>query len=170
MGQPVEPASAGAGAGGGVVAGSGTGRSRGVRLLQKPAGAGGCGRHTPSAAPDRATAAVLPGQPDAGLAAQAHGRSRRRRRRYPAGAVARGDRRTDARVSAGRHQRSAPRRPSGFDHHQGGGIGLSAQAQARCRRSLKAFVDAQWLADFDARLEGYRTALSGADRDKEAGR
>ena len=38
------------------------------------------------------------------------------------------------------------------------------------RRILKAFVDAQWLADFDARLEDYRTALSGADRDKEAGR
>lgn len=38
------------------------------------------------------------------------------------------------------------------------------------RRILKAFVDAQWLADFDARLEGYRTALSGADHDKEAGR
>ena len=38
------------------------------------------------------------------------------------------------------------------------------------RRILKAFVDAQWLAYFDARLEGYRTALSGADRDKEAGR
>ena len=37
-------------------------------------------------------------------------------------------------------------------------------------RILKAFVDAQWLADFDARLEDYRTALSGADRDKEAGR
>jgi hypothetical protein len=29
------------------------------------------------------------------------------------------------------------------------------------RRILKAFVDAQWLAEFDARLEGYRTALSG---------
>ena len=29
------------------------------------------------------------------------------------------------------------------------------------RRILKAFVDAQWLADFDARLETYRTALSG---------
>ncbi|MEJ8816097.1 DUF4194 domain-containing protein [Variovorax ureilyticus] len=27
------------------------------------------------------------------------------------------------------------------------------------RRILKAFVDAQWLADFDARLEVYRTAL-----------
>jgi len=29
------------------------------------------------------------------------------------------------------------------------------------RRILKAFVDAQWLADFDAWLETYRTALSG---------
>jgi hypothetical protein len=28
------------------------------------------------------------------------------------------------------------------------------------RRILKAFIDAQWLAQFDARLEGYRTALS----------
>lgn len=30
------------------------------------------------------------------------------------------------------------------------------------RRILKAFVDAQWLAEFDARLEVYRTALSSA--------
>ncbi|MCC6868931.1 MAG: DUF4194 domain-containing protein [Burkholderiales bacterium] len=30
------------------------------------------------------------------------------------------------------------------------------------QRILKAFVDAQWLADFDARLEQYRTALSTA--------
>jgi len=29
------------------------------------------------------------------------------------------------------------------------------------RRILKAFVDAQWLADFEARLANYRTALSG---------
>ena len=29
------------------------------------------------------------------------------------------------------------------------------------RRILKAFVDAQWLAEFDARLDVYRTALSG---------
>lgn len=29
------------------------------------------------------------------------------------------------------------------------------------RRILKAFVDAQWLSEFDARLEIYRTALSG---------
>ena len=36
------------------------------------------------------------------------------------------------------------------------------------RRILKAFVDAQWLADFDARLATYRTALSGAAPDPEA--
>lgn len=30
------------------------------------------------------------------------------------------------------------------------------------RRILKAFVDAQWLADFDARLEVYRLALAGS--------
>lgn len=30
------------------------------------------------------------------------------------------------------------------------------------RRILKTFVDAQWLAEFDARLEVYRTALSAA--------
>lgn len=30
------------------------------------------------------------------------------------------------------------------------------------RRILKAFVDAQWLAEFEARLEGYRSALSAA--------
>ena len=37
------------------------------------------------------------------------------------------------------------------------------------RRILKAFVDAQWLADFDARLEVYRTALSGAAQASGAG-
>lgn len=31
------------------------------------------------------------------------------------------------------------------------------------RRILKAFVDAQWLAEFDARLQVYRTALSAGD-------
>lgn len=36
------------------------------------------------------------------------------------------------------------------------------------RRILKAFIDAQWLAEFDARLEVYRTALSGG-ASKEAG-
>jgi hypothetical protein len=36
------------------------------------------------------------------------------------------------------------------------------------RRILKAFVDAQWLAEFDARLEVYRTALSAAPAATEA--
>lgn len=36
------------------------------------------------------------------------------------------------------------------------------------RRILKAFVDAQWLADFDARLEAYRTALAGSTQAKES--
>jgi hypothetical protein len=30
------------------------------------------------------------------------------------------------------------------------------------RRILKAFVDAQWLAEFDARLASYRNQLTGA--------
>jgi hypothetical protein len=33
------------------------------------------------------------------------------------------------------------------------------------RRILKAFVDAQWLADFDARLAAYRAELVGAPQD-----
>ncbi len=36
------------------------------------------------------------------------------------------------------------------------------------RRILKSFVDAQWLAEFDAHLETYRTALAGAVRGKDA--
>lgn len=35
------------------------------------------------------------------------------------------------------------------------------------RRILKAFIDAQWLAEFDARLEVYRTALAGSISAKE---
>jgi hypothetical protein len=37
-------------------------------------------------------------------------------------------------------------------------------ARYEVRRILKSFVDAQWLADFDARLEQYRGALSGTAR------
>ena len=36
------------------------------------------------------------------------------------------------------------------------------------RRIVKAFVDAQWLADFDARLEVYRTGLSDAGTERAA--
>jgi hypothetical protein len=35
-------------------------------------------------------------------------------------------------------------------------------ATIEVRRILKAFVDAQWLADFDARLAAYRVTLAGA--------
>jgi len=38
------------------------------------------------------------------------------------------------------------------------------------RRILRAFVDAQWLADFDERLEGYRTALSGKGGERDVPR
>lgn len=38
----------------------------------------------------------------------------------------------------------------------------SGPASFEVRRILKAFVDAQWLADFDARLASYRTHLAGA--------
>ncbi|GAB4063335.1 DUF4194 domain-containing protein [Uliginosibacterium sediminicola] len=41
-------------------------------------------------------------------------------------------------------------------------------ASYEVRRILKAFVDAQWLADFDAKLEVYRSALSGVAAPKEA--
>jgi hypothetical protein len=34
-------------------------------------------------------------------------------------------------------------------------------ASFEVQRILKAFVDAQWLAEFDARLEGYRSQLVG---------
>lgn len=37
------------------------------------------------------------------------------------------------------------------------------------RRILKAFVDAQWLAEFDGRLEAYRTALAGVDAAQSKG-
>ncbi len=45
--------------------------------------------------------------------------------------------------------------------------GLAGQANFEVRRILKAFVDAQWLAEFDARLAVYQSALSGAASSKE---
>ncbi len=38
-----------------------------------------------------------------------------------------------------------------------------AEAMFEVQRILKAFVDAQWLAEFDARLAGYRAQLEGKD-------
>lgn len=40
---------------------------------------------------------------------------------------------------------------------------ISGSASFEVRRILKAFVDAQWLADLDARLALYRAQLAGAD-------
>lgn len=47
------------------------------------------------------------------------------------------------------------------------GGGSAGQANYEVRRILKAFVDAQWLAEFDARLAVYQSALSGAASAKE---
>jgi hypothetical protein len=46
----------------------------------------------------------------------------------------------------------------------------SAQQQVNyeVRRILKAFVDAQWLAEFDARLSTYQAQLGGAELDQSA--
>lgn len=41
------------------------------------------------------------------------------------------------------------------------GGGASGPASYEVRRILKAFVDAQWLAEFDARLAAYQTQLTG---------
>lgn len=43
-----------------------------------------------------------------------------------------------------------------------GGGSAAGPAIYEVRRILKAFVDAQWLADFDARLAGYQAQLMGA--------
>lgn len=42
-----------------------------------------------------------------------------------------------------------------------------APAVYEVRRILKAFVDAQWLAEFDARLGGYRAMLSSSEEPQE---
>ncbi len=43
----------------------------------------------------------------------------------------------------------------------------SAPASYEVRRILKAFVDAQWLAEFDARLATYQTQLAGVTNSRE---
>jgi len=40
-------------------------------------------------------------------------------------------------------------------------------ANFEVRRILKAFVDAQWLAEFDARLATYQSQLAGVSNTKE---
>ena len=41
------------------------------------------------------------------------------------------------------------------------GGAAAGQANYEVRRILKAFVDAQWLAEFDARLASYQSELAG---------
>lgn len=54
----------------------------------------------------------------------------------------------------------------GFLHKLKPAGGSSAgESGFEVRRILKAFVDAQWLAEFDARLAAYQTALSGTPAD-----
>jgi hypothetical protein len=54
----------------------------------------------------------------------------------------------------------------GFLHKMKGGSG---PASYEVKRILKAFVDAQWLAEFDARLAGYRVILAGAGPEADRG-
>ena len=45
--------------------------------------------------------------------------------------------------------------------------GTGAQSTFEVRRILKAYVDAQWLAELDARLADYRAALEGTGNDAD---
>ena len=45
--------------------------------------------------------------------------------------------------------------------------GVGQEPMFEVRRILKAFVDAQWLADFDQRLDAYKTRLSAAETEAE---
>ena len=45
--------------------------------------------------------------------------------------------------------------------------GVGQEPMFEVRRILKAFVDAQWLADFDQRLDAYKTRLSAAESEAE---
>lgn len=56
----------------------------------------------------------------------------------------------------------------GFLHKLKPAGGTAAgQAHYEVRRILKAFVDAQWLAEFDARLTSYQSELAGTSDSKE---
>ena len=136
------------------------------------------------AAPRRATAALLSRQPDPGPAAQEARGARRGRRRYPPRALAGRDRGDGAGVPAREHQRGAGGRAyrHPFESHRGPWLSAAheslaasaaapgAQTTFEVRRILKAFVDAEWLAELDARLAAYRAELDGgeeADREQE---
>ena len=44
-------------------------------------------------------------------------------------------------------------------------LAKNAEHLYEVRRILKAFVDGQWLADFDAKLAGYATLLDGEEQE-----
>lgn len=46
------------------------------------------------------------------------------------------------------------------------GAASGQEAMFEVRRILKAFVDAQWLSEFDARLDSYRAQLQGSQSDE----
>jgi len=48
-----------------------------------------------------------------------------------------------------------------------GAAAPGAQTTYEVRRILKAFVDAEWLAELDARLAAYRAELAGREGEKE---
>jgi len=48
-------------------------------------------------------------------------------------------------------------------------VGQAETPSYEVRRVLKAFVDAQWLADFDARLAAYQTQLRGTSTERTRG-
>ena len=49
----------------------------------------------------------------------------------------------------------------------GAGAAAGAQTSFEVRRILKAFVDAEWLAELDARLAAYRAELAGSEGENE---
>ncbi len=72
-------------------------------------------------------------------------------------------------VDLGFLRRLKPATGLGTSAGSGGRAGQD-QGSFEVRRILKAFIDAQWLADFDARLEGYRLALADASGGTEGSR
>ena len=56
-----------------------------------------------------------------------------------------------------------------LDPARGGARTVRGGGHYEVRRILKAFVDAQWLAEFDARLEAYRTAMTDGTAEDSIG-
>jgi hypothetical protein len=115
----------------------------------------------------------LSGQPGAGAVAQEAGRIGRAGRRHPADPRPRADRRHGAGLSARGRQRS-PKLMDRLDAHVNKIVDMGFLRRLRgkddqfeVRRILKAFVDAQWLGEFDRRLADYATRHR---RRRQAGR